>query len=121
MITGTVNADIEAIIPLTIRDAQGAERDIHFLVDTGYDGHLTLPEDLIAEIGLQRKRIGRGFLADGTETKFNVYDLTFVWDGIRRTVPLYAMDTPLMGMSLISGYELIVQAREGGKVTLKLL
>jgi predicted aspartyl protease len=56
MIKGRVNAHREALIPLPLRDSQGEERAIEAVIDTGYNGFLTLPPDLI-------KLLGRSFAA----------------------------------------------------------
>ena len=42
MIVGYVNAYREAVIPLTVRGSQ-AQEEIETVIDTGFDGSLTLP------------------------------------------------------------------------------
>ena len=64
MITGAVSADREAIIRLSIRDAQGQEQEFEAVVDTGFDGWLSLPSVVIAALGLPWRRRGRALLAD---------------------------------------------------------
>jgi len=64
MITGAVSADREAIIRLSIRDAQGQEQEFEAVVDTGFDGWLSLPSVVIAALGLHWRRRGRALLAD---------------------------------------------------------
>lgn len=68
MITGTVNANREAILRLTIRDASGQDHERDAVVDTGFDGWLSLPPDFIAALGLRWYRFGRAILADGSNT-----------------------------------------------------
>ena len=43
MIAGVVNAHAEAIIRLPVRAADGREQDIEAVLDTGFNGSLTLP------------------------------------------------------------------------------
>lgn len=119
MITGIVNADFEPIIPLSIC---GSDRKVYTqdaIVDTGFNGWLSLPPDLIAELNLKWKRRGRAILGDGTECVFDVYEAVLVWDSNFLTVPIDEADSePLVGMSLMEGYQLMVQVFEGGRVEL---
>ena len=52
MILGVVNAHSEATIRLPVRDAVGHEHEIEAVLDTGFNGSLTLPPALIAALGL---------------------------------------------------------------------
>jgi predicted aspartyl protease len=65
MITGIVTAAPEAVINLIVRDPNSQEEEIQVVIDTGFDGSLTLPAKLIASLGLPRRRRGRSLLADG--------------------------------------------------------
>jgi predicted aspartyl protease len=67
MITGVVNADFEPIIPLSIRRSDGQLFTQDASVDTGFNGWLSLPPDLIAQLNLRWKRRGRAILGDGSE------------------------------------------------------
>ncbi len=66
MITGIINAKLEPLITLTILKSPGSDQEQAFLVDTGYDGFLSLPPDLIAGLGLIPKGFTNAVLADGT-------------------------------------------------------
>jgi clan AA aspartic protease len=119
MITGIVNADFEPIIQLSICGADGKIYPRDAIVDTGFNGWLSLPPDLIAELNLTWKRRGRAILGDGSECVFNVYEAVLVWDGNFLTIPIDEADSePLVGMSLMEGYQLTVQVFEGGCVEL---
>lgn len=122
MITGTVNTDHEAIICLSILSPHGLEREIETIIDTGFSGFLTLPPALIAELGLPFRRQGRAFLADGSEILFDIHEAAVVWDARQRRVPVDAAETdPLIGMTLLQGYELTVQVAVGGSVRIQAL
>ncbi len=119
MITGIVNPDFEPIIPLSICGADGKVYKQDAIVDTGFNGWLSLPPDLIAQLDLKWKRRGRAILGDGSECVFNVYEAVLVWDGNLLTIPIDEADSePLVGMSLMEGYQLMVQVFEGGHVEL---
>ncbi|WP_088242508.1 clan AA aspartic protease [Calothrix rhizosoleniae] len=120
MITGFVNVEFEPIIPLSIRRTDSKVFTQDAIVDTGFNGWLSLPPDLIAELNLKWKRRGRAILGDGSECVFNVYEAVVVWDDTLLTIPVDEADSePLVGMSLIEGYELKVQVFEGGRVELR--
>jgi clan AA aspartic protease len=122
MITGMVTADREAIISLTVRGPGGHHRTIKAVIDTGFDGWLSLPPALVASLGLPWRRRGRAFLASGSESLFNIYEATFILDSRRLRIPIDEADmVPLVGMALLEGYELKAQIFAGGRVTLKSL
>ena len=53
---------------------------------------------------------------------FDIYEVTVLWDGsLRRIAVDEASTAPLVGMALLHGYELSVQVRNGGSVTIKAL
>jgi clan AA aspartic protease len=119
MITGIVNVDFEPIIPLLICGSDGKVYTQDAIVDTGFNGWLSLPPDLIAQLTLKWKRRGRAILGDGSECVFNVYEAVLVWDGNFLTIPIDEADSEsLVGMSLMEGYQLMVQVFEGGSVEL---
>jgi clan AA aspartic protease len=94
-------------------------REIECIVDTGFSGSLSLPPTLVAELGLPFRRRGRALLADGSETFFDIHEASVIWDGRPRLVPTDAADSdPLIGMTLLEGYELTVQAVDDGHVSI---
>jgi clan AA aspartic protease len=122
MITGVVTANREAIIRLAVGGPAGVEQQIEAVVDTGFDGWFSLPPALIALLELQWRRRGRALLADGSECVFDIYEVTVLWDGsLRRIAVDEASTAPLVGMALLHDYELSVQVRNGGSVTIKAL
>lgn len=61
-------------------------------------------------------------LADGSESVFDIYEATIMWDGAPRRIAVDAADTdPLLGMALLYTYELTVQVVEGGRVMIQAL
>lgn len=122
MITGLVTADRQAIITLTVRGPAGQEHEIEAIVDTGFDGWLSLPSSVIVQLGLTWLQRGRALLADGRESVFDIYEATVIWDGQVRRIPVDEAETaPLAGMSLLDGYELTMQVRSSGNVIIRAL
>jgi clan AA aspartic protease len=121
MITGVVQAR-EGRIRLEVRGPRRQQREIKAVIDTGYTASLSLPPGLVVSLGLRWKSFGRGLLADGRECLFDVYVAKVVWDGKERRILVDEADTdPLVGMALLSGYELRMQVRSRGKLTIKRL
>lgn len=120
MMTGIVTARREAILRLIVYDANGQEHAYDAVVDTGYNGTLTLPPSAIAALGLRWHRAGRAVLADGSESQFNIYQGVVLWDGQLLTLRIDEMDADsLVGMSLMYGYELNLPVVDGSTFTLR--
>jgi clan AA aspartic protease len=119
MISGIVNADFEPVVSLSVFSANGQVYTQDAIVDTGFNGWLSLSPDFIAQLGLTWKRRGRAILGDGSECVFNIYEAVVLWDGDILTIPVDEADSePLIGMLLMEGYQLTMQVKEGGTVEL---
>ena len=114
MIEGRVNAAYEPVVPLTVRSRAGRELGVSGVVDTGFNRFLTLPPSLIADLDLPLVGVSQVVLANGSEETLDMHGATMLWDGVPRDIDVLVADTtPLVGMSLLDGYELHVQVREG--------
>jgi clan AA aspartic protease len=122
MIHGVVSRNREATISLVIVNESRQTKLITAVIDTGYTGFLSLPKEIIAELDLSWTGIDRGTLGDGSEVTFEVYAAKVIWDGEYRDIPINEAETdPLVGISLLYGYDLHIQTVEGGSVTIKQL
>ena len=120
MIEGRVNAAYEPVVPLTVRSRSGNALDVSGVVDTGFNRFLTLPPSLVAELDLPLVGVSQVVLANGSEETLDMHSATLLWDGVPRDVDVLVADTtPLVGMSLLDGYALHVQVREGGRVVIE--
>lgn len=120
MMSGIVTARREAMLRLRLLDTNGQERDCDSVIDTGYNGTLTLPPDVIAMLGLNWHRYGHAILADGSESTFNVYKGVVLWDGQPLSISIDEMNADsLVGMSLMYGYELNIPIVDGATFTLQ--
>ncbi|MEE8584922.1 MAG: clan AA aspartic protease [Acidobacteriota bacterium] len=118
MIQGRVTSR-QARILLQIHGSTSQSQDIEAIIDTGFNGFLTLGKRLIANLGLARIGRTRAILADGTEQLLDLYEVTVIWDGKPRTIEVDATNTdPLVGMSLLEGHDLTMSVREGGYVVI---
>jgi clan AA aspartic protease len=122
MIAGRINLHREAIVRLPVQSLRGREQAIEAVIDTGFNGYLTLPPDLVAGLGLPFRRNGRAVLGDGSEITFDIHEAIILWDGRLRRIAVDVADTdPLLGMGLLYGYELNLQVIEGGDASIRSL
>ena len=120
MIQGEVNTAYEAVITLSVQGPEGQAREVDAVVDTGFTGFLTLPPDLVAELGLPFETTGHATLADGSEVSFDTYRVSVLWGGQSRYVLADAADTtPLVGMLLLDMHDLSIRVRDGGWVLIE--
>jgi clan AA aspartic protease len=119
MIVGVVKARREATIRFPVRAAGGPASFIDAVLDTGFNGSLTLPPKMIAALGLPWRTRALVILANGSEDLCDIYAAVVRWDGRPRSILVEEADTdPLVGMALLSGYEVRMQVIEGGIVTI---
>ena len=122
MIEGVVNAAYEAVISLSLRGPSGQAQEIDAVIDTGFNGFLTLPPTLVAELGLPFLSHGGATLADGSKIAFDVWEVTVLWGGAAVPVEADEADTtPLVGMSLLDNHNLYVEVKDGGRVVLQVM
>ena len=120
MIEGKVNAAYEAALTLTVEGPEGLAREIEAVVDTGYNGFLTLPPILVGELDLPFITSGEATLADGSAVSFDIHMVTVDWDGQARHIEADAAETtPLVGMRLLAGHNLHVEVESGGRVVIE--
>ena len=115
MIIRVVNVQTEATIRLPVRAADGREREIEVILDTGFNGSLTLPPTMIVSLGLEWHTRGLVMLANDTEDCCDIYAAIIMWDGRPRNILVGATDTdPLVGMALLYGHDRHIQVVERG-------
>ncbi len=95
---------------------------VEAVIDTGFTGFLSLPFSTISSLGLPWIFRDVGTLGDGSEVIFDMYRATVIWDGQLRVVDVAESDAdPLVGMGLLYGFEIEIEAIEGGMVTIEAL
>jgi clan AA aspartic protease len=122
MMQGIVDQNCEATVRLVVGNADSQRQMIDAVIDTGFTGFLTLPFSVLANLNLQAYRREEGILGDGSTCIFDVYRGLIIWDGELRRIDINESDTePLVGMSLLYGYRMQLDAIEGGMVTIQTL
>lgn len=117
MIFGEINPNGEASVRIQILDSDGIEIDISTVIDTEFDGMLTLPSSLADMLGAVSESQGAGLLANGMVCQYDLFEVTILWEGVRRKIIAPALgEVPLIGMPLLAGHELRMQVIPQGPV-----
>jgi clan AA aspartic protease len=116
MIHGTV-VELQARINVVLCPPGRSDVEIECVVDTGFEGALTLPPDIVAALSLPYITSISANLADDSNVMTRLHLVTIVWHGVEREVIVLAMGRrPLIGTALIEDYHLSVDFCEGGSV-----
>jgi clan AA aspartic protease len=119
---GRVVADgSEAILSVRVFDPGrgGTQADVQAVIDTGFTGYITLPARLVRFLALPELGSEELVLADGSTEIAYVHRATVEWHGRPRTVPALAIGgDPLIGMALLAGSRLEMDAVPGGEVVI---
>lgn len=116
MINGTV-VGLQARIGIIICLPESSNIEIQCVVDTGFEGFLTLPPPAIAQLGLTYVARINANLADNSNVVTKVYSATILWNQLERDVPVLSMgNRPLVGTALLQDYHLGIDFYEGGTV-----
>jgi clan AA aspartic protease len=122
MIYGVVNLRREATLPLVVGNAEKQHQVVDTVIDTGFNGFLSLPSTVIATLNLPWSASDIVTLGDGSQTLFDIYTAMVIWDGQYREIDIAASETePLLGMAMLYGYRLQVDNVEGGIVKIEKL
>ena len=94
---------------------------VEFIVDTGFDGDLALPSNILRQLDAQPLFLSLRALGDGTLRECPVYQLAWEWNDEPRTVEVLTLEhNPLLGTMLLEGCHLDVDMTEGGEVVIEL-
>ncbi len=119
MHSSTLTRDLEPTLTLAVSGANRSAVDIDFAIDTGFTEVMTLPPDIIDELNLQFNKELPFTLADGTQYSGTVYTAWVQWHDRVREIEVVSVDAdPLVGMKLLAGSNLSIDAEPGGAVTI---
>jgi clan AA aspartic protease len=122
MMQGWVNQNCEAMLPIVVGHDNASKQMVEALIDTGFSGFLSLPLSMIKSLELPWIFSDFVTLGDGSEAIFQMYRATVIWDGQYKVVDVAASESePLLGMSLLYGFKLQIEAMERGIVTIETL
>ncbi len=122
MITGLVTRKREIVVALALRGATSQEVLIETVLDTEFNGFLTLPAALVAQLGLSKVGEIPATLGDGSNVTADLFEAIVFWDGYEREVLALQLEGgELIGMSMLWGQQFMVEAKLNGRVTIEAL
>ncbi|MGA1621222.1 MAG: hypothetical protein ACO36E_00675 [Synechocystis sp.] len=122
MMFGVVNNHCEAIIKVAVGCIGSPKIVVDAVIDTGFTGFLSLSPSTITDLGLPWHYRDIGTLGDGSEVIFEIYKASVIWDGQEKIIDVAASEAdPLVGMGLLYGFKLQIEALEGGHVAITAL
>ena len=120
MIIGHVTAQREAVVRLVILDMAQQPHDVDTVIDTGFNGFLTLPSARVQALQLPLAGNRRVTLGDGSTVVLDLYLATVLWDMQPREVLVLAAEGgSLMGMAMLYGHRVIVHVLDNGDVLIE--
>ena len=122
MLTGRVTSDNEAVLQMTVLGTGGRMVQVDAAIDTGYNGFLTLPKNVIEELDLSFVGPTRAALGDGNEVDMELFLGVVQWEGEPRDVLVLETEGgTLVGMALLGGCRVILDVEEDGLVSIESL
>lgn len=92
--------------------------EIEFVVDTGFEGALTMPIQAVAALNLPFEQRLDAHLTDDSSRSVNVHSAAILWQGRSLNVAVLAMgQRPLLGTALLDGNDLHVHFDDGGPLS----
>ena len=96
---GTVSAQRQPIVTIKVRGILGRERVVDALLDTGFNGTLTLPPLMVLELGMPFRFARTIMLGDGTTQDVSSHRGHIIWEGVERpTTALSTGEQAIVGM-----------------------
>lgn len=120
MIVGAITGDREAIIRFPVRGLSGRLQEVEAVIDTGFNGYLTLPNSLVETLRLRFHSHTIVTLGDGSNRALRQYEAVVGWGQQERDVLVLAAEGgPLVGMALLYGHKVFLHVVDGGMVTIE--
>lgn len=94
MIVGSVNTHREAVVRIIVLDDLGRPHEFGAVVDTGFNGSLTLPPETIGDLNPAWRTRGSAILANGMMEECDIYSGIVMWDGQPQSILVEAAELP---------------------------
>lgn len=112
-----VGGGLSATIEIEVRWTSSRTRVFDALLDTGFNGAVSLPSEVAAELGLPLVTERTVTLGDASEVRVMVHaGIVRLADGWHRCPILATGDVPLVSMQLLEGLKVCFEAVDGGVI-----
>jgi clan AA aspartic protease len=109
-------------LKVVLRIADYPDLEIGCVIDTGFEGALTLPISAVEKLQLPVVARINANLANDENVVTSVHRATIVWDGAEIEVPVLAIGRrPLIGTLLLNNYNLNIDFCDGGILSVETL
>ena len=116
---GIVNDVLDAVVSLSILKEGGTTETFEFIVDTGLSEEIVLPEHVVEQLGLLPDDPVVLTTGDGRARVVGTYNAWVLWHDRPRRIHAASMGGEfLIGMGLLSGSNVNIDAVPGGSVTI---
>jgi clan AA aspartic protease len=109
-------------LKVVLRIVNYPDLEIGCVIDTGFEGALTLPVSAVEKLQLPFVARINANLANDDNVVTSVHRATIVWDGTEIEIPVLAMGSrPLIGTLLLNNYNLNIDFCDGGILSVETL
>jgi clan AA aspartic protease len=116
VISGTV-VGLQARMNVIFYSSRHTSVEIECVIDTGFEGFLTLPVNVVEDLELPYLAPMGANLADNSQIVTSVHQAIILWNEVQRVVPVLAMGRrPLLGTALLKDCHLGIDFCEAGTV-----
>lgn len=120
MIRGRITPELNPLVTIEIADGNGAFHPLDVILDTGFDGELALPSDVIGSLGIPHRAEVGLVLANSQRIQAYTYGGVVSWHAQQREVEIVeTAGEPLLGMALLLGSRVSMDVRMGGEVLIE--
>ena len=115
-----IGGGLAATVEVEIRWSASHSRTFEALLDTGFNGSVSLPTKVVEEVGLPLVTERTVTLGDASDLRVRVHAgyIRFADDWHRCPV-LATGDIPLVGMQLLEGLKVCFESVEGGDIEIE--
>lgn len=117
MIVARVNDDFDGHVQLELLH-NGAIHPVRFVVDTGFNGYLSVTSHFVRLLNLEAIDVRDGILADGRRDVFETVDLVVNWLDVPRRIRAQVLGEPMLGTRLLNGCQIHGVWKPGSEITI---
>lgn len=120
VIRGRVDFTLEAVVVVPVRDGNGQFRPVEFVIDTGFDGYLSLPLERIQQLEAEPAGKISVTFGNGQTEDWPSWQCRILWhDRPRDVVVFESRGEFLLGMALLEHSAVTIQVRTDGEVVIE--